>query len=456
VKSTDFQLQVGLVVAIAIVLAIPLALRIRRRRFDLFEPIVIFACAYGVMFVARPASMLASNHLAYDGPRESTGVAATFSEMLVLALLGASAFVIGYELSLGHWIAARLRVPDEHDARRVVVAALILGSAAILAFMIFLGSSPTHTLRLILHGRSSELSQMVDETSFYVWFSFLLLVPATLVLTAVGLQRRSKRLLLAALFFGALFLFRTLPLGNRTVLLPFLGGLIILFYLRRDARPSTAAVLAIVAAALVASSFLSDLRARDARSESLSDTVVRAVRPERIASPFLSGPDSEMASVFAAALAVIPERLAYTYGKTIFGDLIARPIPRGLWADKPEPPRETLIARIWPIEAKDHNINPEFSVLLYFYWDFGVFGIALGLLIYGILARLLFEYFKLHRHSIEVQVIYALALWFVVIGVRDSPVDTLVLAAFMVLPAWIIFRVARDRCVGAVIPASRP
>jgi hypothetical protein len=454
-KSTDFHLQVGLVIAIAIVLALPLAVRIWRRRFDLFEPIVIFACAYGVMFVARPASMLVSNHLAYDGPQESTGVAATFSEMLVLALLGASAFVIGYELSIGRRIAARLRAPDEHDARRLVVAALVLGCVAILTFVIFLGSSPTHTLRLILHGRSNELSQMVDETSFYVWYSFLLLVPATLVLTAVGLQRRSKRLLFGALLLSTLFLFRTLPLGNRVVLLPFLGGLIVLFYLRRDARPSTAAVLAIVAVALVASSFLSDLRARNTRNESVSDTVVRAVRPERIASPFLSGPDSEMAPVFAAALAVIPERLGYTYGKTVFGDLIARPIPRALWADKPEPPRDTLIARIWPVEAKNHTINPEFSVLLYFYWDFGVFGIALGLLLFGILARLSFGYLELHRHSIEAQVIYSVALWFVVIGVRNSPVDTLVLAAFMVLPAWILFRVARQKGIGAVVPASR-
>src|SRR5215207_393692 len=417
-KTTDLQLQVGLVVAIGIVLAIPIVLRIWRRRVDLFEPIVIFASAYGVMFVARPASMLASNHLAYDGPQRSTGVAATFSEMLMLALLGASAFVIGYELSLGPRIAARLRGPDEHDTRRLVVAALISASVAVLAFLIFLGSSPTSTLRLILRGRSGELNQMVQETSFYLWFSSLLLVPATLVLTAVGLHRHSKRLLFAALLLGALFLFRTVPLGDRTSLLPFLGGLIVLYYLRRGARPSLAAVVAIVAAALLGSSFLSDLRGRDTRNESVSDTVIRAVRPDRIASPFLSGPDSEMAPVLAAALAVIPERLGYTYGKTVFGDLIARPIPRALWADKPEPPRDTLIARIWPVEAKNHTINPEFSVLLYFYWDFGVLGIAFGLLLYGIAARSLFEYFNLHRYSLEAQVVYSLGLWFVVIGLH--------------------------------------
>jgi hypothetical protein len=42
-----------------IVLALPLVVRIVWRTFDPFEPIVIFSLAYGVMFVARPASMLA-------------------------------------------------------------------------------------------------------------------------------------------------------------------------------------------------------------------------------------------------------------------------------------------------------------------------------------------------------------------------------------------------------------
>jgi hypothetical protein len=454
-KTTNLPLQVGLIVAIGIVLAIPIILRIARRRFDLFEPIVIFACAYGVMFVARPLSMLASNHLAYDGPQRSTGVATTFSEMLVLALLGASAFVVGYELPLGRRLAVRLRGPDEYDVRRLVVAALGSAGVAIVVFLIFLGSSPASTLTLILRGRSSELNQMVVDTSFYVWFSFLLLIPATLVLVAVGLHRRSRRVLLAALPLAALFLFRTVPLGDRKVLLTFVGGLIVLCYVRRSARPALGAVVAIFAAALLASSFLSDLRGRSTRHESVSETVVRAVRPERIFSPFLSAPDSEMAPVLAAALSVIPEQLPHTYGKTIFGDLVARPIPRALWTDKPEPPRDTLISRVWPVEGKDRRINPEFSVLLYFYWDFGALGIVLGLIFFGIAARLLFEYFRLHRYSLEVQVAYSLALWFVVIGLRDSPVDTLVLATFIALPAWLIFRVASHRGLGAVVPASR-
>jgi hypothetical protein len=422
-------LQLGLVTAIAVVLASPIVVRVARNRFDPFEPIIVGVLAYGVMFVVRPASMIATNHLAYDGPRRSTSVATTFSEMLVLALLGALAFVLGYELSLGRRLASRLGSPHAEDERRLVVATLGAAGIALLSSALFLASSPFgfSTLTLVLRGRSAQLTETIADTSFYVWFAFLLLIPATLILVAVGFRRRSKLLLFTGLALGAIYLFRTIPLGTRAVLLPFVGGLTVLYYLRRSARPSLVATLVVVVVALAGSSFLSDLRSRGTRNESVSQTIVRAVHPARIGSPFTSGPDSEMAPVLAAALRVIPEQLPHTYGSTIFGDLVARPVPRTLWA----------------AEARDGAINPEFSVLLYFYWDFGAPGIVIGLLLYGIGARLLFEYLIHRPSSLAVQVIYSLALWFVVIGMRNSPVDTFVLAMFIVFPTWLIFRLAQ-------------
>jgi hypothetical protein len=450
-------LQLGLVTAITVVLAIPIVVRVAQKRFDPFEPIIVGVLAYGVMFVIRPASMIVSNHVAYDGPQRSTSVASTFSEMLVLALLGALAFVLGYELSLGRRLATRLRSPCGYDGRRLVAAAFGTAAIAILSFVVFLASSPSgfSTLGLILRGRSAELSETVESTSFYVWFSFLLLVPATLILVAVGVERRSKLLLFAGALLAGLYLFRTIPLGDRTVLLPFVGGLLVLHYVRRSVRPSLTTILAVAAVALVGSSFLSDLRGRGTRNESVPETIVRAVHPARIASPFTSGPDSEMAPVLAAALSVIPEQLLHTYGGTIFGDLIARPVPRALWTDKPDPPRDKLIARLWPREAQSEAINPEFSVLLYFYWDFGAPGIIVGLVLYGIGARLLFEYLIRHPSFLSVQVIYALALWFVVIGLRISPVDTAVLAMFIVFPAWLVFRFAQRGDVRVPAPAAQ-
>ena len=102
-------LRICLLSAMGGVLVAPIGLRLLRRRFDPFEPIVLFGIAYGVMFVVRPAAMIASHHLAYDGPRTSTDVSATFTKMLVLALLGGVAFVAAYEAPLGGRLASGWR-----------------------------------------------------------------------------------------------------------------------------------------------------------------------------------------------------------------------------------------------------------------------------------------------------------------------------------------------------------
>jgi hypothetical protein len=449
-------LQIGLVTAIGGILAAPIAARLLQRRFDPFEPIVLFALAYGVMFVVRPAAMIATQHLVYEGPRTSTDVSGTFSKMLVLALVGAVAFVAAYETPMGRHLASGWRGLGELATPRVVAVALLTGAVGVASFVAFLASSSGFSsLSLIFRGRTAELSRDVAGTTFYLWYSFFLLVPATLVLVAVGLERRRKVLLLAGLAFGALFLLRTVPLGARIAILPLLGGAFVFYYIRRSRRPSLVVLAALALVALVGSAFLSDLRGRGTRGESVAQTIVRATRPHRIVAPLVSGPDTEMAPVLAAALSQIPQKLHYRYGRTILGDLVSRPIPRALWSDKPEPPRDKLISSLWPVERKEGGINPEFSVLLYFFWDFGIPGVVVGMLLFGVGARTLFEYFQNYRHSTAAQLLYSIALWFVVIGLRNGPVDTFVQLVFVVFPAWLAVRLSEWRGVRFAAVPSR-
>lgn len=453
---TSHVVQVGVIVLIGAVVLTPLAWRIVRGRFDPFEPIVLFALVYGIMFVVRPAAMVVTDSLVYEGPRQSLDVSGTFTEMLLLALAGGVAFVFGYALPAGERVARAHRGPHPGlDVGRLVVAALLTALAALSAFGVFLATSDgLETLRSIVQGRAdSELGEAMSA-SMYLWFAFILLVPATLVLLAIAFERRHIPLIAVSVCLAALFLARSVPLGNRISLLPFLGGLFVLVYLRRSARPSAWTLVALAVVALLASTFLSDLRGRGTRGETVAETVVRATTPSRVADSVLTGPDSEMAPVLAAALAVIPEKLRHTYGRTIFGDLLVRPVPRPLWEDKPLIPRHRLVATVWPVEYANGTMNPEFSALLYFYWDIGVVGVLLGLAAYGIIARYLYAYFLRNSEHLYVQVLYSICLWFLVIGLRDSPVDTLVRAAFMVAPIWIIFRVARRPAAARVEQAG--
>jgi hypothetical protein len=84
-------------------------------------------------------------------------------------------------------------------------------------------------------------------------------------------------------------------------------------------------------------------------------------------------------------------------------------------------------------------IHPEYSTLVYFFWDFGVFGVIIGLSALGLLARYVYEYLVLNQERAYAQVLYALSLWLFVIALRDGPVDAFVRAVFVVAPVWFIF-----------------
>ena len=428
--------------AIAAVLLVPMARRIRKRRFDPFEPLVIFAVAYGMMFVVRPAAMLAKDAVFYVGPRAKFDVSATFTEMLEIALLGAVSFVVAYELApqRAERHTATVVGPD-FDSGRATRLAIGLGAVGVGSFAGFLASTGgIATLEAIFRsGREAGLDPAI-EANRYLWQAYYLLIPAAVILLGVGWSKRRPAVVAVALVLTSIFLLREGPLGARISVLPLVGGIFVLYYLRRSSRPSPHTLIVLVLLAVFASAFLSDLRARTTRGETVIETLERAASPSRLSDSVLLGPDTEMAATFAAALTVIPESLDHSYGKTIFRDLVVRPIPRPLWEGKPPPPRRRLIATLWPAEDAAGAINPEFSVLLFLYWDFGLIGVAAGLALGGIGCRALYRYLLQRNNDTSAQILYSLALWFVVIGLRNGPVDTITLAAFIVAPAWLVLR----------------
>jgi len=56
-----------LITGLGALLLAPIVWRIADRRFDPFEPVVLFCVAWGVMFVVRPTAMLIDGNLTYSG-----------------------------------------------------------------------------------------------------------------------------------------------------------------------------------------------------------------------------------------------------------------------------------------------------------------------------------------------------------------------------------------------------
>src|SRR5687768_14285866 len=92
-------------IGVAIAIALPIASRVLQRRFDPFEPIVVFALAWGVMFVVRPIAIVVRDDTNFYG----VDIGSTLDNAVLLGLIGAVAFGVGYWLPLGRAVAVRLQ-----------------------------------------------------------------------------------------------------------------------------------------------------------------------------------------------------------------------------------------------------------------------------------------------------------------------------------------------------------
>jgi hypothetical protein len=428
-----------LATGVAIVLALPIVARFLRRRFDPFEPIVIFAVAYGVIFVARPASMLVRDELTYAG----VDIRETLARALFLALVGAVAFVGAYEVT-GRALAARLPAPTEIGPRTGLLAAGVLVVLALVALLGTVWREGVLTgLKVLLGGQTAETRDLLAQAGAYGFNTVMLLIPAGLLLAGLALRRRSRALAALAAAPIGLALTLLVPIGGRTFLLPLLGGLLVLLYVSRGARPRIWTVLALGFAAFVVAYVLDVVRTpweRDQVGPVLREVLVRPDKPVRAT---VDGEDADMAPAFAAALTAVPSQLEYRYGGAVLGDLATRPIPRALWAGKPRSGVEQVVETIWPPLVT--YFNPALSSVFYFYWDFSVFGVLAGMAIFGLACRTLYEWFRLHRGVLSAQLVFALAIWLILPAVRNTPVDAIVLACFVALPVVVVERLIAVR-----------
>jgi hypothetical protein len=412
-----------LVAGLAVVLALPLAWRALTRSFDPFEPVVLFAVAYGVMFVARPTVMLIEGDLSYG-----VDVRETFPAAMALAFAGGVAFLVGYHLRGGVALARRLPAPREISTQAAIRGAVALGAIAGLALL--------------------GLAAGVAGSS-YVTYGARLLVPAAVCLVAVAVRDRSRPLAIAAGLFLAVTLALLVPVGSRVFLLPLLGGILVFSYVHRGKRPSPVVLLSLTVAALFVSYAAIVVRDDHARSHLGSEAAKLARRPTLVFDPILRRADADMAPALAGALTVVPEELGYRYGRATLGELFIRPLPRELWHGKPQPSRRQVVEAVWP-QLPEH-FDPAFSPVLSFFWDFGIPGVLVGMALFGVGCRTLYAWFLRHGREFSAQLIFSVALWYVVVAARNDPVDTVVLASFVVLPLVLI-----ERFAGPVRSPGRP
>jgi hypothetical protein len=378
---------------------------------------------------------------------------------LVVGLVSSVGFLIGY----GIW-AIGGRPPrkitgtraESLSTHRLIVMAVIFSALGALFFAVFLITNHI-PLGSYIGGRSIGVQAQLKSVTSYEVDLVNVSIPAALVLIAVGQIRRDRTLEWFGWAIAGLVMVRAFGHGDRLVLLPMVGGVFCYHYLKNDRRPRFVTLVSVLLVALFVATVIRETRYVGAGRPGVASRVVDvALHPDELVTELTQNKDSAEADAFAVAATAVPSRIPWKYGGATFGDLLVRPVPRALWANKPLPPKEQVLATVVPREYKNGTANPEFTAVLSFYMDFGVPGVFLGMIVFGMIFRYVWDFYTSNRDTLEAQITLSLFVPFIAMALRDSPTTSLVRGGALFIPVWAMFRFAREPVARAVDRHASP
>ena len=429
--------EVLLLVGIAAILAAPAAVRFATGALDLLEPIQWLCAAFGVMFVATPAALLAYDDLTFHTLFD---IAPGLDKALVVALVGSASVVIGYAIPLGRHLAASTPRISDPDVRVFYWAGVLLVLAGLGGYALFATRAQVPVAGLLWGGPRVDSA----VASAYLYQAPFLAIPGALLLLAAGLISRRRRVILGSSALAVLISISLAVSGFRLWLLLLLSSLIIYPLLRTGRRPPAALVVAVAVPAVLIAASLREVT-QEGGVKGVSEAIVStASDPERAVRETLTGDDTEMVGALAVEVELIPSRLPHEPGLTAV-TLVTHPVPRSLWPEKPNLPDGRLnefLFGSWGVRASDPGVA--FSLLGAFYWDSGLIGVFLGMSLVGVGLRFAWEYVRRHSLCELAMLIHASVLPLIVVLARGNLPDTFSRALFTLGPLVVLGFVTRS------------
>ena len=450
VGLADLGLAGGLIIGAGLVCLIPVFASLLRGEHDIFEPSYLFALAFGVLFVIRPALEWSATHgVPTMGGLDPTP---TYLAAIAIATLGAISFYAGYFSPVGTHLAHRLPAsPEVLHPGRVWTGALgvaVLGIGMYVAFLMTTGG--LGSFAVVIAGRNPDFVSSVSQPAGYLYSGLQFLFPAGVILL-VSARRWMSLNGLAGLAMVAMSVVPQFFTGSRSATLPALLTLGLLWYLRRASRPRlvTMLSLALVGFVLVIS-VPRDYRNTDDRTGSLVDAVASSIaNAEATGREFILGLDTAMLPAFAIEVSEVPGSIPFQFGST-YVEAALRPIPRAFWSAKPDAAETQLMRVFWP-DLAAQRISLTFSLFGEPFLNFGLLGVVAISALFGVAWRGLWEYWRRQPANPVAIGIFAISWPFLFVYLRggigvDYQRQVIALLPFVAL-AWFAARgsVARAR-----------
>jgi len=396
----------ALIIAILLFLiAVPILLRICKRQFDIFEPIVIFAILYLFFHVIK------SIDIYYFGSNIVTPKSFQSNITAIgYALIGYIFFMIGYYLRLGRVIGQKIPVVSKHEDYNNVIfiySGMMIAGIVSLVVLTYEGGFVNYIT--FLNARAKFFSQrgiyyyllLFMPTAFLLWYTFSVtreflfkkgLTAILFLLSLAGTACTGSRLNVALLILGTVIIRHYMYKKVNFKFMSFVGIVMIVFlifggYLRRQG-----------------SGFIEKVKFGMEKDTVSPNIFVNAFH--LAARGFY--PHEELILLIDN----MPERLNFQYGKS-YMSIAFHFIPRAIMGRDRN--MELNMGRLFtsaffPEAEKGGLVTFSPGLLGEGYMNFHISGIIMSMFMLGVFYRGLYAYLKLGETSKQRVLIYSIAL----------------------------------------------
>lgn len=367
-----------------------------KKKIDLFEPvsIILLVTALGIslrsiyMVVTKDPQLMNNQNIEFFIP---------YSILVFLSIL---TLLIGYNLTtkrikLNNLALFKYDVWWKNRLYFVITIYFLLG---LLGTILFLREFGFDASSVDITSLSKKYFKQYDGVTirgalgYHRWLASLSKISFFLYLAYVAKKRKTSLFNVAILLLlgiGAIS-FPFLSSSRSSIILILITATMIWYYLH---KVSISSIFGVAIVTIILFMTLSVLRKDRYKIESVGD-VIGGLKIERLVSDLLADRNLLGISKTGHIIHGTPKKIPYYYGKSYL-ILLATPIPRSIWKNKPpNVPGVEIAHNIYNYNRKAYTGIPP-GLIAEFYYNFSYPGIFLGMFIIGVFLKFIYSSFNL-------------------------------------------------------------
>ena len=381
------------------------------RSYDLFEPmtlvilLVIFGTPFKILYALayRHQDPHVASHVLFNQEPE------VLQYGLLVLVVGLILLVVGYMLRLPGTNLSFVYLPwiETWNGRRLQFALLVLGGVALFSFLAFIAVAGVNFGSLAdmsekRFGDSREAGSERMLSAKYFLYRGAALSKFVVYLSLIWICRKGKPGISWLSCATGLFLLQTMMLAfvmdsRANVILILIDCLIIYYFMLKTIDLKIVFGFAAVAMLLVIPMLAS--RGNSEKESPVSEVVKKT----------LTGRNMLDIAKTCHIVNGVPDKMEFRNGEMLYAWIFA-PIPKSYWPEKPMWANKGvyLNQHIFGYEGDRSGCPP--GLVAELYWDFGKWGVWIGMFIMGILLRQLYLGFRVHSNNMTSILIYTLII----------------------------------------------